>query len=50
MSIVSESAPATVDAPPTANQQVPAPMAPDVEVLNVKSFFKYVIDSLPEYL
>jgi hypothetical protein len=50
MSTESESAPATVDAPPAAGQQVPAPAAPDVEVLNGKNSFQYVIDSLPHHL
>ena len=45
-----ESAPTTMDALPAASQQVPAPTAPDVEELNGKNSFQYVIDSLPHHL
>jgi len=41
--------PATVDAPPAATQQVPAPTAPAVEELKGKTFH-YVIDSLLHHL
>ena len=50
MSTASESTPATVDAPPAASQQVPAPTTPDVEALNGKNSFQYGIDSLPHHL
>jgi hypothetical protein len=39
-----------MDALPAASQQVPAPTAPDVEELNGKNSFQYVIDSLPHHL
>ena len=45
-STASESAPATVDGAPAANQQVPAPTAPDVEVLNGRKKLRSVRERL----
>jgi hypothetical protein len=49
-STASESAPPTVDAPPAARQQVPAPKYPDIKASNGKNSVQYVIDSLPRHL